>query len=66
MFFQQICFPLPFFAISPSCRNRRIDALYIANKETGHGNDFSFVRWGGKKKRTLEQTCRMKRDKNAY
>lgn len=51
MFFQQICFPLPFFAISPSCRNRRIDAFYIANKETGHGNDFSFVRWGKKKER---------------
>lgn len=52
MFFQQICFPSspPFFAISPSCRNRRIDALYIANKETGHGNDFSFVRWKKKER----------------
>lgn len=49
------------FAISRSCCcNRRIDALYIANKETGHGNDFSssFIRSEKKRRRTY----RMKRD----
>lgn len=53
--------PLTLFAISRSCCcNRRIDALYIANKQTGHGNDFSssFIRSEKKRRRTY----RMKRD----